>query len=531
MSLPAPRHILQLVLAIVLLGLIYQQLLLYNSEPLLTTTSRSRGRHPRLTICPFVTAPPHLMASAFHRLVNRSISVAQFYDTVTIKLLGEALTVYERNRLAYSSDTHGPGVWKEKFYWRYELRYTRCVTFHPRQPSEIAEERRHPLVISLQESPLFSDLDYDRDFSAKKIAYRLFVHGDDVPNVGDLPHWVPNTENTVLIPGQSRHFVISARRTERVDLRRRPCSSRPGYSKTQCLKECQWRRLAARAGCRLPHMVGAETFLPEMGGFMDYLPFCSRMMRKESDPQVKWFDHGLPRSECMESSKEFNLTRLDEDYLAYRSQTATRKRQMATSPPGRNVLVGDTCAQLASSVATSPSWGASTPTSFTSKSLTSPKSGVSPPPPPPPTIPPPWTSESILLPAAAFLFIPDEVFAINLTDCQCPDACKETTYSLMTEENLEKDGWNPCMVFLKLTFDFTEEVILESLGTTLNDFLSSMASFIGLFTGFSLFTFAVWIESSLRTLRGKLRKSSRRAGPEGIQKTFVPDKVVRISIA
>ena len=101
----------------------------------------------------------------------------------------------------------------------------------------------------------------------------------------------------------------------------------------------------------------------------------------------------------------------------------------------------------------------------------------------------------------------------------------------MGEEELHKDGWNPCIVFLKLTFDYTEEVILESLGTTLNDFLSSMASFIGLFTGFSLFTFAVWIESSLRTLRSKLRKSSRRTGPEGIQKTRVPDKMVRISIA
>ncbi|KAF0293348.1 hypothetical protein FJT64_000925 [Amphibalanus amphitrite] len=55
---------------------------------------------------------------------------------------------------------------------------------------------------------------------------------------------------------------------------RRPCRSEPGYSLTQCLKECLWRRLAAHIGCRLPHMVAADAYLPDIRGPVDHLPIA-----------------------------------------------------------------------------------------------------------------------------------------------------------------------------------------------------------------------------------------------------------------
>ena len=340
MRYPTPQRLVQVVLLIALSRLLIQQVQQFSSERLLTMTSRRRGKHPRLTICPMATAPMHLLALPLQRLANKSISITEFFDTATIKLLGEAGTTEYRSRTTSFSDITGPGIWREKYYWLLPpllfLGSTRCITFEAKEMINKAGSRRRPTSIVLITSPLFDG--YDRFLN--RASYRLFVHGEEVPNVHDLPEWAPFSENVLLRSGEPVHYSISARRTERVSVRRRPCSSQPGYSKAQCLKECRWRRLVKHTGCRLPHMVGTEVFLPDIGGFMDHLPLCSRMLSWEHTP-LKMLNEWLSKNPCMKPSKEHNLTRLDEEFLLYLSQrtvaNSSAEQEEVTANAGCNV--------------------------------------------------------------------------------------------------------------------------------------------------------------------------------------------------
>ena len=297
---PRPRHLMQLVLVVIMCCLIFEQYMQYDSERLLTMSSRRQGDHPRLTVCPYSTMAPYFTVPAHRRLANRSISIVELYDAVTINLLGTAGTLDDGNRIKYFSDTDGPGVWRQKFYSPREdtiarIPYTRCITFEPKKSQNIAGGRNHPIRIRIQESPFFKMP--ESDLTGIQASYRLYVHGEEVPNVADLPEWAPITESVPLRTAELVHYSISARRTERVSVRRRPCSSGQGYSKAQCLKECRWRRLAEHIGCRLPHMVGADTFLPEIRGFMDHLPLCLKVPMVKKGKEFQPF---LPKNYLLE---------------------------------------------------------------------------------------------------------------------------------------------------------------------------------------------------------------------------------------
>ncbi|KAF0293347.1 hypothetical protein FJT64_000924 [Amphibalanus amphitrite] len=90
--------------------------------------------------------------------------------------------------------------------------------------------------------------------------------------VGVYPGLMLFADHLALIPKESDLGLAN--------VNRRPCRSEPGYSLTQCLKECLWRRLAAHIGCRLPHMVAADAYLPEIRGPVDHLPMCKRPVQK-----------------------------------------------------------------------------------------------------------------------------------------------------------------------------------------------------------------------------------------------------------
>ena len=70
---------------------------------------------------------------------------------------------------------------------------------------------------------------------------------------------------------------------------------------------------------------------------------------------------------------------------------------------------------------------------------------------------------------------------------------------------MSRDGYSPCIVFLLLTFDFTEEVLVESLTITLPDLIAGIGGNVGLFTGFSLLTLVEVFRRFLRMVRDKMR--------------------------
>ena len=516
MRCPTPQRLMQVVLLVTLFTLLVQQIQQYGSEPLLTATSRRRGRHPRLTICPSSTASLQLMLSPLQRLANRSINITDFYDIATISLLGKAGTIGYRSKGTDFSAVNGPGTWKEKYYWRYNahirnnLGYTRCITFEANESLNKAGSRRHPITIDIMGSPVLNAI--PSDGYTGFAPYRLFVHGEEVPNVEDLPEWAPFTESVSLRSGGLVHYSITARRMERVSVRRRPCSSRPGYSKAQCLKECRWRRLAEHTGCRLPHMVGAETFLPEIAGFLDHLPLCSMLPVVETMP-LRVLKRSIITSRCMKINRRYNFTKLYKEYALYISQ----KPGSTSSPEVGQLKLGR---HVQPAISVTPDQVTSLPSEkllLASAPASKPPTEMGPlppllpplfplPAPPPPLFPPPQPREFLPVPTAAFVFLSNSAFELNETDCRCPDACHETSYALTEKKATSNSGFNKCGVFSTLTFDYTEEVVAESLATTFPDFIAVIGGNIGLFTGFSLFTLAEVLGRVLHVVQQKTRR-------------------------
>ena len=70
---------------------------------------------------------------------------------------------------------------------------------------------------------------------------------------------------------------------------------------------------------------------------------------------------------------------------------------------------------------------------------------------------------------------------------------------------MSRIGHSSCVVFLMLTFDFTEEVLVESLTITLPDLIAGIGGNVGLFTGFSLLTLVEVFRRFLRMVRDKMR--------------------------
>ena len=480
------RRLVRLALLSALTGLIWQQLWLYRSEPLDTTTSRRQAPFPRLTICPHDTPERALLVPALLRLANGSDRIGQFYDAVTLKLRNAETGIvdYQGDTSYFSSEDRDFGVWREKYYhvrrgwsltspatWETlnHSGYTRCITFFASERMNANGHRDQPVRVMLQ-GPRFRETGP---------AFRLYVHGAEVPNVGDLPDWAPSTENVPLFPGKPVHYVITARRTERVSVRRRPCSSRPGYSVNQCLKECQWRQLAMFAGCRLPHMVGADAFLPKMEGFMEQLPLCTRLLTEE-----KWSPLLLPDAKepsCMWHTREFNMTEMWEDYERFLREHSHLKEQLVS---------------FHSRVKPSPTEYGTEYRVLTAEQNTTLSSSQRP-------IATPSTSLPVL--AKALVKLPSGVSSINPSSCGCPLTCHEYAYGLSPKNTFVAHRWNPCAVFLTIIFDFTEEITQETLAVSLTDVLAHIGSFVGLFTGFSLYTFAGYIEESLVSLHGNMK--------------------------
>ncbi|KAF0293349.1 hypothetical protein FJT64_000926 [Amphibalanus amphitrite] len=265
---------------LVLLTLAGQQLLEFRAQPVSSTVVRKKAPFPRLTVCPAASLTDYsLLLERQQQLVNDSISLLDYYNLTTPEMVGEmAGVMIMGDHVAFIPFESDLGAWKQRYYLFLEkengLRHTRCLTFEASSFLEELSSNELEMELYFQVSPLFTSL--------KQVSHRLFVHGPEVPNVLDLdPNQhgveVPSTIFHELQPGERiATYRVTARLRQLANVDRRPCRSEPGYSLTQCLKECLWRRLAAHIGCRLPHMVAADAYLPEIRGPVDHLPMCKR---------------------------------------------------------------------------------------------------------------------------------------------------------------------------------------------------------------------------------------------------------------
>ncbi|KAF0292712.1 hypothetical protein FJT64_009331 [Amphibalanus amphitrite] len=292
-------------LLVLLLFLVYLQALEYRAQPVLSAMTRRRVAFPRLTLCPEGEMRDPLMLELYRQMAAGNLSVAEYYRRSTLdmrdfqlnvmRVLGELATGESWNDREVAIPGEGQfGAWRERYYLSNEydglgLTPLRCVTFEP-------SDRLHgfrsygtvdvELVLRVP-VPFFKRHGGDEMgmFGEGRRTYRLYVHGPEEPSVGDLARGgeYPRTPFVPVPPGGGVViYQVTSRQRRLANVRRRPCRSEPGYSPARCLKECQWRRLAAHTGCRLPHMVSVGVYLPETSGPLDHLPACRRLVQLDA---------------------------------------------------------------------------------------------------------------------------------------------------------------------------------------------------------------------------------------------------------
>lgn len=245
----------------------------YTKEPVRTTMKRESAAFPNLTLCPYSHAKEAYFGRLLKKFAEGNIDLTELSNQTTMHLKEDIGTmtftrfgIPEDHRFPFYRDVSGLGQWKEKFYWTISgsdsraYHTIRCLTFFPNYTDT---ESKRDLVLTLPISPLFTE---DRD--GARASYKVYVHGTDVPIMDDL-YKQETTQYALMYAGEHAYYRINSRSRKLEDLFRQPCVQSARYSKAQCEKECRWRKIAEYTQCRMPHMVHADTFLPEMAGPLD----------------------------------------------------------------------------------------------------------------------------------------------------------------------------------------------------------------------------------------------------------------------
>ncbi|KAF0314163.1 hypothetical protein FJT64_015375 [Amphibalanus amphitrite] len=414
-----------------LLTLLCRQLAEFRAEPVSTAIIRQQAPFPRITLCPGTWMRDNrLRLDRQRQLADGNISISSFYNDTTLELLHGELFVEgaESETTHISADVTEHGVWRSRFYQQQhsggELVWeVRCYTLQPSAALHRLASSEVELRLRLAVPLLFIN-------AHRSIAYRMLIHGDEEPNVGDLfPRQsglsVPITSFAELKPGQDAFFRVTVGGRRLVNLRRRPCRSDDGYSPAQCLKECLWRRLAAHTSCRLPHMVGPDVYLPQLRGPLDHLPLCDKIVRGVgwgADKRLVNIMSDRHPPECLEES--FRSTR-----------PSPSLSEAADLESGLNFSSAE--------------------------------------------------SEAV---DVGIQLVPRSLLT-NLTGCECQPACGKLTYRISTDPRTEHIAQpaSQCTTQVILKIDLTMDLFEESLSFTVSTLAANAAGFLGLFTGLSLF--------------------------------------------
>ena len=432
-------------LILLLLLALGHQLTDFLAQPVSTSIGQTPAPFPRLTVCPGSSLQDdQVLLDRLRQLKAGSISIGEFYNHTTLELLGGHLFVEGSNpeHSAVSANDTGHGLWRPRFYMRqhaarvvWEMRcYTLEASAALRELAFSEVEMQLRLAVPL----LF--------VSGRDIAYRLFIHGTEEPNIGDLfarqsAVRVPSSTFVELWPGEAKFFRVTASQRRIVNLRRRPCRSEPGYSPGRCMKACLWRRLAARINCRLPHMVGPDVHQPELHGPLDHLPLCKRPVRIQPEggrraPRRAKQSDGPLSAECLVESYE-----------------NTRPSPNPDAPGTDN-----------------PSPASNTTSADLGNKINR-------------------TLEEAMLNEELVELMPAELLT-HLSGCDCPRPCSETKYhiSVDTRTDLIRHPVSACFTQAILKMDLLSDLTEESLSFSLSTLAANMAGLVGLITGVSLFS-------------------------------------------
>ena len=512
---PAPvlrlvlRWTARLGLLVLLTVLVWQQTVLYRAQPVSTSLVPQHAPFPRLTLCPKTYLQDQLLVNeSLRRTAAGTMTAKEFYNLTTLQLLSSEenrLVVSGRRPLTSPVTSGGPlGVWRQRYYLSLHAGVwpNRCVTF---EPSSYLHVRAAGSVLKIKlmlgVAPMFSDY--------KGFSYRLYIHGKDEPNVNDLSMpehsgMVPKTTSLSLSSEDRVHYVVTAKLRRMVSLRRRPCHQDPEYSLTQCLKECQWRRVTAHTGCRLPHMVGTGVFLPETRGPLDYLPPCQRPLfvpeaRGEDLPEKKLIDS------CWKSSCNFSR-RCDSFTPAKGGLDEPANMEKLTSKwdayPNGTDAIGD---NEANTVDQPPSHHDN---AIVEQSQTQ--------------LPPDLQASLSKMPFDEILqlggfSVPKSVL-YDLDDCQCLPPCNKANYHLSQKNTARKS--KACNIEVSFFLDLATDQVEEELSFSMSTLLANFAGFIGMVTGFSLFTLAEVMETVLCAVGARWRARRQiEAEPESAPTT------------
>ena len=453
---------------LLLLLLTWQQLMQFRAQPVSSTVVRQQAPFPRLTICPAASLTDYsLLLNRKQRLVNGSLSIVEYYNETTLEMVGREaglLLLPGTEYIEFIPEDSPLGVWKQRYYLFQEsvksrkeagkpgngFQPTRCLTFQASRFLEELSGNELEMGLYLQASPLFT--------TNTSTSHRLFVHGAEEPNVDDLDtnqHGVavPTTVSLELRPGQPiSKYRVTARMRHLANLYRRPCRSEPGYSPAQCLKECLWRRLADHIGCRLPHMVSADVYLPEMRGPLDHLPLCHRPVQRVKEGKYFKPSEIICKNRFRMRGGNF-------------SQNCLQQSCGLTRPAicGAELSQGD--------------WP-----KLNDRNRTTPLHGL--------------TGPLCPLPDEAEVYVPLDLLT-NLTDCNCLPACRQVEYRLQKIKQTDEE--DQCVAGAVLQFDLASQELQESLFFTYSTLLANLGGFIGLITGFSYFTLIEATETMLTT--------------------------------
>ena len=455
------RWLLRAGAVLLLLVLLWLQVLEYRAQPISTVIVQRQAPFPRLTLCPGASQRDYRLLRDRHlQLLNGSISVAEFYNLTTLVIphgRGEMKVQDATPDNNFFPGSGAYGTWRQRFYMTNDFpsghRPIRCTTFEPSAYLHELAANQLDVRITLTVSSTFTH--------AINIAYYLYVHGPEVPNVGDLNARqlgvsAPRTPFLNLRPGGEDNYRVAAQLRRLVNVRRRPCRSEPGYSKAQCLKECLWRRLAAHMGCRLPHMVLAGAFLPETQGPLDHLPPC-RLLAQIDGPRDATYCHRF------------------QDHREYLSQQCPNWLQFTYSWSDVD-----------------PS--ADEDTSNTNSSDPQATSGRCPP------------DVGELPMAEADQLVPQELLE-DQRGCECPPACHQVVYIIHDTRSPTGEDFI-CRTNVHLQVHLLTDQIEEALSFTPSTLVANLGGFLGLVTGYSLFTLMEFME----TLVGMM-SSRRQAHP------------------
>ena len=450
------RWVLRAGAALLLLVLLWLQLLEYRAQPVSTIIVRRQAPFPRLTLCPGTSQRDYRLLRDRHlQLLNGSISVEDFYNLTTLVIpdgSGEFKIPEATPRYSFFPGSGAYGKWSQRFYTTRDTpfghRPIRCTTFEPSAYLHEIAANQQDVLLTLDVSSAFTH--------PVNVSYFLYVHGPETPNVGDLNDRqlgvaAPRTPWLNLRPAGDVSYRVTAQLRRLVSVRRRPCRSEPGYSKTQCLKECLWRRLATHIGCRLPHMVWAGVFLPETRGPLDHLPPCRLLAQMDSDRDITYCHRFQDRRE-------------------YLSQQCPNWIKFTYSWPDADATTTEE-------------------TSTTNSSNPQPTSSWCPP------------DVGELPMVEADQLVPQQLLE-DMRDCDCPPACHQVVYNLHDTRSL-KDKDFICRTNVHLQLDLMTDQIEESLSFTPSTLVANLGGFLGLVTGYSLLTFVEFCEALVKMVSGR----------------------------